>query len=50
MKRACELLLTGNRSVSDVSHEIGFSSVSYFINTFKEHTGTTPKQYQLQNR
>lgn len=50
MKRACELLLSGDRSVSDVSHEIGFSSVSYFINTFKEHTGTTPKQYQLQNR
>jgi len=49
MKRACELLLTGDRSVSDVSHEIGFSSVSYFINTFKEHTGTTPKQYQLQH-
>ncbi len=50
MKWARELLLTGDRSVSDVSHEIGFSSVSYFINTFKEHTGTTPKQYQLQNR
>lgn len=47
MKRACDLLLRGSRSVSDVSHEIGFSSVSYFINTFKEHVGTTPKQYQL---
>jgi len=49
MKRAADLLLSGSRSVSDVSHEIGFSSVSYFINTFKEHTGTTPKQYQLQH-
>ncbi|WP_179862381.1 helix-turn-helix transcriptional regulator [Longibacter salinarum] len=50
MKRACELLLSGSRSVGEVSHDIGFSSVSYFINTFKEHVGTTPKQFQLSNR
>lgn len=49
MKRARELLLDGTRSVSDVSHAIGFSSVSYFINTFKEHVGQTPKQFQLEH-
>jgi AraC-like DNA-binding protein len=49
MMRARELLLDGTRSVSDVSHDIGFSSVSYFINTFKEHVGQTPKQFQLEH-
>ena len=50
VRRACELLLSGSRSVGDVSHDVGFSSVSHFINTFKDHVGTTPKQFQLSNR
>jgi AraC-like DNA-binding protein len=47
MKRAQQMLKDRFRSVSEVSHDIGFSSVSYFINTFKQHVGQTPKQYQL---
>lgn len=46
-KRAQQMLKDRFRSVSEVRHEVGFSSVSYFINTFKQHVGQTPKQDQL---
>ncbi|WP_022835693.1 helix-turn-helix domain-containing protein [Salisaeta longa] len=49
MRRARELLRTTDRSVTDISDAVGFSSLSHFISTFKEHVGTTPKQFQLQS-
>ena len=45
--RARELLRDSSNTVTDVSAAVGFGSVSHFINTFKEHVGQTPKQYQL---
>ncbi|MFO8100289.1 MAG: AraC family transcriptional regulator [Salinibacter sp.] len=45
--RARELLSDPQMTVADVSHALGFSSTSYFIDMFKEHEGRTPKQYQL---
>lgn len=49
IERARELLTAPHRrrSVTDVSGALGFSSTSHFIDTFKKHAGTTPKQYQL---
>ena len=44
--RARTLLHDPTRSVTDVSLDLGFRSVSHFIETFKRHTGTTPKAYQ----
>lgn len=46
--RARELLADSENTVTSVSHELGFSSTSHFIDTFKEHEGITPKQYQLE--
>jgi AraC-like DNA-binding protein len=46
--RARELLADADNTVTSVSHELGFSSTSHFIDTFKEHEGMTPKQYQLE--
>ncbi len=46
--RARDLLADSENTVTSVSHELGFSSTSHFIDTFKEHEGMTPKQYQLQ--
>ena len=46
--RARELLSDPDNTVTSVSHELGFSSTSHFIDTFKEHEGVTPKQYQLE--
>ena len=45
--RARELLSDPENTVTNVSHELGFSSTSHFIDMFKEHEGMTPKQYQL---
>ncbi|MEM6644743.1 MAG: AraC family transcriptional regulator [Bacteroidota bacterium] len=45
--RAQQLLNNPDRSVSDVTVAIGFSSVSHFIRTFRKYLGVTPKQYQL---
>jgi AraC-like DNA-binding protein len=45
--RARELLSDLDNTVTSVSHALGFSSTSHFIDMFKEHEGVTPKQYQL---
>lgn len=45
--RARELLSNPSNTVTEVSHALGFSSTSHFIDMFKEHEGKTPKQYQL---
>lgn len=45
--RARELLADPDKTVTNVSHALGFSSTSHFIDMFKEHEGVTPKQYQL---
>lgn len=40
------LLLTGERSLSEISDDCGFSSQSYFQTQFKKATGFTPRQYR----
>lgn len=45
--RARRLLADPDNTVTSVSHALGFSSTSHFIDMFKEHEGLTPKQYQL---
>lgn len=47
VKKAAKLLCKPGNNVTDVSYELGFSSLSHFIKLFKDHTGITPKQYQL---
>lgn len=47
-RRARTMLSTPSNTVADVSHALGFSSTSHFIDMFKEHVGRTPKQYQLE--
>ncbi|TVR32338.1 MAG: AraC family transcriptional regulator [Balneolaceae bacterium] len=48
VKKASYMLRKKKMNVTDVSLEMGFSSLSHFIKLFKDQTGTTPKQYQLQ--
>ncbi len=48
IKRACQLLKDKRYSVTDVSFQLGFSSLSHFIKLFREQAGITPKQFQLQ--
>jgi len=49
VKRAQKLLRQQKKSVTDVTYDLGYSSISHFIKLFKDHTGLTPKQYQLEN-
>lgn len=42
LERAMQLLRTGSLNVSEVSHQVGFNSPSYFIKCFREHYGYPP--------
>ncbi len=42
LERAMHLLRTGTLNVSEVSHQVGFNSPSYFIKCFREHFGYPP--------
>ena len=45
LKKAAELLAEG-KSVSNVAHDVGFTSHSYFSKCFKEIYGCSPSQYK----
>lgn len=45
LKRAAELLKEGELNVTQVSYEVGISSLSYFAKAFKEQYGVTPSEY-----
>ncbi|MBQ7470819.1 MAG: substrate-binding domain-containing protein [Prevotella sp.] len=42
LKRAYQLLLTTDKSVSEVAYEVGFTAPSYFTKCFKEEYGMVP--------
>lgn len=49
IKKASELLLSTQRSVSDIAEETGFSSFSYFGKLFRQGHGLSPLQYRKQH-
>lgn len=42
LKRGMELMRAGSLNVSEVAHQVGFSSTSYFIKCFREYYGYPP--------
>lgn len=46
MKKGVELLETTDRTVSEICFEVGFSSASYFAETFRKRYGCTPMEYR----
>lgn len=46
---ACKLLLSSNRTISDIAEQCGFHDLKYFYNVFKKTIGATPKQYRIDN-
>ena len=50
LKAARTLLKHSDKSLSEISVYLCFSSQSYFQNVFKKQFGLTPKQYRDQNR
>ncbi len=45
IKKAENLLVTANLSVSQIAYECGFSSPAYFTYAFKRQKGMTPREY-----
>jgi AraC-like DNA-binding protein len=42
---AKKLLSSGKKTVTDTAFEVGYSSLSQFISTFRKHTGQIPSSY-----
>ncbi|MDR1816217.1 MAG: AraC family transcriptional regulator [Clostridiales Family XIII bacterium] len=47
---AAELLVSTDKTVTEICYETGFESPGYFTKIFKRHLGMTPKAYQKQRR
>ena len=43
--KGCQMLLEGRYTVAEISNKIGFSSPSYFTNSFKKYIGMLPTEY-----
>ncbi len=50
LKRAAQLMVDGQLNVSEVLYEVGIKSRSYFVKSFKESFGLTPKEYAEKNK
>lgn len=46
IKKAMQLLISSDLSVTEVAMQTGFSATSYFIQRFKEQNGVTPLKYR----
>lgn len=50
MQRAKELLLTTDKSIKEISYELGFDTIFYFSRQFKKVTGIAPSDYKKAHR
>jgi len=46
LKRACDLLTMTDKSIAQISEEVGFNSPFYFTRVFSRHYGTSPTGYR----
>lgn len=46
IERVKELLIYDEKTVSEIAHELGYSSTQYLSNQFKSETGLTPTQFR----
>ena len=49
IRRAGQLLAEGQKKISAIAEECGFSSSYHFCRSFKEHVGVTPSEYREKN-
>jgi len=49
LKKACEYLINSNKSIVEISKEVGYEDSQYFFRVFKKATGQTPLQYRRTN-
>lgn len=48
--KVCKLLLENKYTMAEISYMTGFSSPSYFTNSFKKHMGMLPSEYIKKHR
>ncbi|AKJ64464.1 AraC family transcriptional regulator [Kiritimatiella glycovorans] len=48
LELACDHLTGTAWRITDIAHELGFSSSQYFATVFKKYTGTTPRRYRAE--
>ena len=46
LMKAAELIKEGELNITQVSYEVGISSISYFAKTFKKRYGVSPSDYK----
>jgi AraC-like DNA-binding protein len=46
LKKACEYLAHSEKSVVEISKEVGYEDSQYFFKVFKKAIGQTPLQYR----
>jgi len=49
LMRAKELLISSDKTIKEISDELGFQSIYYFSNLFKKKEGINPSQYRKKN-
>ncbi len=49
-KKATDMLVHENKSVSEVANAIGYTEATNFIRAFSKHFGVTPSKYTIQKR
>ncbi|NLM10304.1 MAG: response regulator transcription factor [Clostridiaceae bacterium] len=49
MKKAEELLLSGEDSILDIAKAVGYDNISYFCTVFKKNHGISPMEYREKN-
>ncbi len=48
MSEAKNLLIAGDRSISEIAYQLGFGNPPYFSRLFKKEVGVSPKEYKSQ--
>ena len=46
IKRAAQLLKTGNYTISEVTYDVGFNDLKYFRECFKKEFGISPNIFK----
>lgn len=46
IEQACRLLIVSDKSIADISEEVGFNDIKFFYTMFKRQTGVTPRIYR----
>ena len=50
MKRAKELLVYTNKTITEIAEETGYTDLFYFSKTFKKNNGISPNEYRKEKR